>query len=82
MGTKTDTAQRKAKARVDSEDTQEWLADARDCIFVQGLSPDSTAVEDLLDVQSLLPTRVCCSSHCRRHNVLCTITGRILCAFR
>ncbi|KAJ3823109.1 hypothetical protein F5880DRAFT_1482867 [Lentinula raphanica] len=58
---------RKRLERVDDEEHREKIEQARELIFSQGYSVDSQAVKDLLDSESLLPTRNAFSALFQQH---------------
>ena len=58
MGTKTDMTRRVKRARVDDKETRRRIRSARKFIFKYGRGPDSKKIDDLLQEDSLLPTRV------------------------
>ena len=58
LGTSKDARERDALARIDDNVRQNKIKSARAHIYESGLGVTSTAVEDLLKDQSLVPTSV------------------------
>jgi hypothetical protein len=61
MGTKLDT-RRRENERVDNDDRKEKVEMTRGWIFEKGYGVLSKAVQRILAVTSLVPTRVCISA--------------------
>jgi hypothetical protein len=59
IGSKTDVKQRLNLVRVDSEERQRDVEDARRLMFEKGVNITSEKVEKILRPESLVPTRVC-----------------------
>lgn len=59
MGTVNDMKRRIKKARVDTERWQSWIERVRRWIYEDGNMADGKAVNDVLNSESLSPTRVC-----------------------
>lgn len=64
MGTKNDMKRRIKKGRIDSKLRQGWIERACGWIFEDGDAVDGKAVNDLLNRESLAPTRVSVSIYC------------------
>jgi hypothetical protein len=62
MGMRRDMAQRRTLARIDDVKRRNRVETAREKIYEKGYVVDSTAVEDLLQGDSLVPTAVCAFS--------------------
>lgn len=60
LGTLVDMATRVEKRRADTADRQNRIEKARELIYKDGYVVNSTRVDDLLKVDSLVPTVVCC----------------------
>jgi hypothetical protein len=58
MGKHRDMTQRKTLARVDDLSRRNRVASAREVIYEKNYAVDSKAMEDLLKVDSLVPTAV------------------------
>jgi hypothetical protein len=58
LGTKRDDERRVKQARIDNEHRQHDVDLARSFMFTRGDGPTSTAVENVLDAESRVPTRV------------------------
>ena len=58
MGTKNDMTRRVKRPRVDDRESRRRLRSARNFIFKHGKGPDSKKIDDLLQEDSLQPTRV------------------------
>ena len=58
MGMRRDMTQRRTLARIDDVKRRNRVETAREKIYEQGYVVDSTAVEDLLQEDSLVPTAV------------------------
>jgi len=73
MGKHRDMAQRETLARVDDLSRRNRVASAREVIYEKNYAVDSKAMEDLLKVDSLVPTAVCdvllFSVHLRCHDL-------------
>ncbi|KAJ3748203.1 hypothetical protein EV360DRAFT_57052 [Lentinula raphanica] len=67
LGDAQDMLDRKRLERVDDEEHREKIEQARELIFSQGYSVDSQAVKNLLDSESLLPTRNAFSALFQQH---------------
>ena len=59
MGSKSDTRDRLKLVRVDSESRRQKVELARKLLFEKGINVTSVRIKNLLDEQSLTPTRVC-----------------------
>jgi hypothetical protein len=59
IGSKTDVKRRLNLTRVDCEEWQRDVEDARRLIFEKGINITSERVEKILRPESLVPTRVC-----------------------
>lgn len=58
MGSKLDIRRHESWARIDDESRQRKVRLAREMIYLKGLSVTSSAVEKLLQPESLVPTKV------------------------
>jgi hypothetical protein len=59
IGSKSDARDRLKLVRVDSESRRYAVESARRLLFVKGVNITSSRIKDILDGESLTPTRVC-----------------------
>ena len=59
IGSKSDTRDRLKLVRVDSESRHHRVESARRLLFEKGVNITSTQIKNILDEESLTPTRVC-----------------------
>ena len=59
IGSKSDTRDRLKLVRVDSDSRRDAVDSARRLLFEKGVNITSTRIKDILDGESLTPTRVC-----------------------